>query len=120
MSSTANWSYTAQATIWRCLGRNEDGILTFDRPVVIKCDYGMNARKGSLDIGRECVIKNTIWTEYGKASVGDYLLIGKSSEADPISAAQRKLSISSALPIRLNDMLTTTRCLRVVINGDYD
>ena len=30
MSSTANWSYTAQATIWKCLGRNEDGILKFD------------------------------------------------------------------------------------------
>ena len=91
MSSTANLSYTAQATIWKCLGRNEDGILKFDRPVVIKCDYGMNARKGSLDIGRERVIKNTIWTEYGKAVVGDYLLIGKSNESDPISAGAEEI-----------------------------
>lgn len=90
MSSVANWSYTAKATIWRkgARGRDENGdpINGYDAPVVIMVDYegGLSKRIGSL--GAEIVVKNTVWTEYALADAGDYLLIGESSDADPVAA----------------------------------
>lgn len=32
------------------------------------------------------MVKNTIWTEYALADTGDYILIGVSTEPDPIAA----------------------------------
>lgn len=87
MSSLASWSYTAQATIWKPLGLNEYGdSLGWSEPLVITCDYqgGLSKRLGV--IGGEKVVKNTIWTEYALANAGDYILIGASTEPDPIAA----------------------------------
>jgi hypothetical protein len=87
MSSLASWSYTAQATIWKRSGAtNEYGDPSFDAPLVIACDYqgGLSKRLGN--IGSEKVVKNTIWTEYPLADTGDYLLIGASTNPDPIAA----------------------------------
>lgn len=87
MSSLANWSYTAQATVWRRSGASNDyGDPVFDAPVVIACDYQGGLAKRLGDIGTERVVKNTIWTEYALADAGDYILIGVSAEADPIGA----------------------------------
>lgn len=88
MSSAANWSYTATATIWRNLGNDEYGdSLGFSPPELILCDYegGLSKRIGSL--GAEIVVKNTIWTEYAQAAAGDYLLIGQSTDPDPVNAS---------------------------------
>ena len=51
-----------------------------------RCDYegGLSKRIGSL--GAEIVVKNTVWTEFALAAAGDYLLIGMSTEADPVVA----------------------------------
>lgn len=88
MSSVANWSYTATATIWRKLeGKDEYGDpLGYSEPEQILCDYegGLSKRIGSL--GSEIVVKNTIWTEFALADAGDYILIGASVEADPVIA----------------------------------
>jgi len=87
MSSTANWSYTAPCTIWKRLGNDEAGdSLGWSEPLVIMADYqgGLSKRLG--DIGSESVVKNTIWTEYALADVGDYILIGASSNPDPVDA----------------------------------
>lgn len=87
MSSLANWSYTAQATIWKRTGATYDyGDPVFSEPLVIMCDYegGLSKRLG--DIGAERVVKNTFWTEYGSAEHGDYVLIGVSDNPSPISA----------------------------------
>lgn len=100
MSSVANWSYTATATIWRKLeGNDEHGDpMGYSAPEVFMCDYegglskkiaGVSAAMGSL--GSEVVIKNTFWTEYDKAGAGDYLLIGESSLADPLEAGADEL-----------------------------
>jgi hypothetical protein len=32
-------------------------------------------------------VKNTFWTEFALAAEGDYLLIGVSTEADPVAGA---------------------------------
>lgn len=87
MTSTANWSYTAPCTIWKNLGISDAGdYLGFAAPLVIMCDYGggLSAKIGS--IGTEIVVKNTFWSEYSEAKKGDYLLIGTSTEPDPIVA----------------------------------
>jgi len=88
MSATANWSCTATATIWRKLeGADEYGDpLGYAPPEQIPCDYegGLSKRIGS--IGAEIVVKNTVWSEYALAAAGDYLLIGVSTEADPVAA----------------------------------
>ncbi|GKX60647.1 hypothetical protein [Leminorella grimontii] len=91
MSSIGNWICTAKVTFWRQTGKDKWGKPTFDAPVVIMCDYGgdMDAVKTSVsqsNIGQEIVFKNTIWTEFSEAKKGDYILIGESSEPDPIAA----------------------------------
>lgn len=87
MSNAANWSYTAQATVWKTLGYSESGDnLGYSAPVAILCDYegGLSKRIGS--IGAEIVAKNTIWSEYADATTGDYILIGTSVDQDPLNA----------------------------------
>lgn len=94
MSSAANWSYTARATIWRKLGKDEYGdSLSYSAPEVFMCDYqgGLSAKvtnaSASLgNLGSEKVVKNTFWTEYANAAAGDYLLIGVSTEPNPVVA----------------------------------
>lgn len=85
MSSVANWSYTARATIWQLQGKNDDGIQTFSEPIIIDCDYGVNAKMARFEIGREQSVKNVIWTEFVDANLGDYVLIGESSSVDPLA-----------------------------------
>ena len=88
MSSVANWSYIAAATIWRKMAGNDEygDPRGYKPPEQILCDYegGLSKRIGSL--GAEIVVKNTVWTEYALAAAGDYLLIGVSTEADPVVA----------------------------------
>lgn len=87
MSSLANWSYTAQATIWKRSGATNDyGDPLFDAPVVIACDYGGDATARLGDIGVEINIKNTFWSEYASAEKGDYILLGESVVANPVEA----------------------------------
>lgn len=87
MSNVANWSYTAPCTIWRNLGFAENGdSLGWSDPETIMADYqgGLSAKIGS--IGTEISVKNTFWTEFTEAKRGDYILIGVSTDADPINA----------------------------------
>jgi len=88
MSELARWSYTGKATFWKRLqGQDEYGDpMGFAAPVVIDCGYqgGLSRRIGNL--GSELVVKNTIWTEFADADIGDYILIGISAEPDPLKA----------------------------------
>jgi hypothetical protein len=57
----------------------------YEPPETIMCDYiGLSAKLGSL--GKEVVVKNTFWTAYALADEGDYILIGVSTEPDPVVA----------------------------------
>lgn len=84
MSSVANWSYTAVATLWRKTGEDDYGKATFAAPIQIMCDYGGDATARLGDIGLEFVVKNTHWTEYAEARQGDYILIGASTADSPL------------------------------------
>ncbi|ELY2591364.1 hypothetical protein SMB81_002873 [Cronobacter sakazakii] len=88
MSSVANWSYTATATIWRRLDGQDDygDPLGYAEPEQILCDYEGGLSKKLASLGAEIVVKNTVWTEFALADAGDYILIGESAEADPILA----------------------------------
>lgn len=88
MSSVANWSYTATATIWRKLAGNDEygDPLGYAEPEQILCDYEGGLSKKLASLGAEIVVKNTVWTEFALATSGDYLLIGASTEADPVVA----------------------------------
>ena len=87
MSAVANWSYTAAATVWKSLGFSESGDnLGYSAPIPILCDYEGGLSKRIGNIGAEIVVKNTIWTEYADAATGDYILIGTSTDADPLNA----------------------------------
>ena len=88
MSSAASWSYTATATIWRKLvGNDEYGDpLGYQAPEQILCDYEGGLSKKLASLGAEIVVKNTVWTEFALAAAGDYLLIGLSTDADPVAA----------------------------------
>ncbi|MCU2452466.1 hypothetical protein N8Q50_02625 [Enterobacter hormaechei subsp. hoffmannii] len=88
MSSVASWSYTATATIWRKLEGNDEygDPLGYAEPEQILCDYEGGLSKKLASLGAEIVVKNTIWTEYALADTGDYILIGASSNPDPIAA----------------------------------
>ncbi|EGT5653819.1 hypothetical protein AGJ25_21930 [Cronobacter sakazakii] len=88
MSEIARWSYTGKATFWKRLPGDDEysDPAGFAAPVVIDCGYegGLSKRLG--DIGAERVVKNTFWTEYALADTGDYILIGISTEPDPLVA----------------------------------
>ncbi|MDM2816958.1 hypothetical protein [Citrobacter sp. Cpo102] len=88
MSSVANWSYTATATIWRKQEGNDEygDPLGYAEPEQILCDYEGGLSKKLASLGAEIVVKNTVWTEFALADAGDYLLIGVSTEPDPIVA----------------------------------
>ena len=115
MSSLASWSYTAQATIWKRSGATNDyGDPSFDAPLVIAVDYqgGLSKRLG--DIGGEKVVKNTVWTEYALADTGDYLLIGASTNPDPIAAGADEVMQA----IRYADTFERTADDYAILTGD--
>lgn len=94
MSSLANWSYTFEATIWRRIRDADGGYLDgggsplgWHAPEAVMCDYqgGLSAKVG--DIGKEIVVKNTIWTEYALANEGDRIFLGASEETVPPDSA---------------------------------
>lgn len=88
MSSVARWANNKPCTLWRKMGGNDENgdPLGFYPPQTILCDYiaGLSTKMSSL--GNEIVAKNTFFTEFDQASEGDYLIIGESSERDPLSA----------------------------------
>ncbi len=91
MTSLANWSYTQPCTIWHKTGADKYGKPTFGAPVEIMCDYGFNADISTDAKGNEIVQKNTFWTEYVGVKVGDYIMIGASVVADPLTAGANQI-----------------------------
>ena len=87
MSSLAAWSYTSKATHWPLLTRSDwNGARTFGPPVVFACDYSAEAMRATDSRGVEFVAKQTIHTERSSIKPGDYVLIGETTNADPLAA----------------------------------
>lgn len=91
MTIIARWSYTQPCTIWHVLGKDKYGKPTLSSPATIMCDYGFN-KDNTIDAkGNEIVQKNTFWTEYQNAKIGDYIVIGESTESDPQDAEAQEI-----------------------------
>ncbi len=85
MSSAASWSYTAVATLWPRLGRDEwGGVETFGPPATIRCDYSAKAERVTDAKGVEFVARALIYTERSDIKQGDRILIGVSTSPTPI------------------------------------
>lgn len=87
MSAAAAWSYTATATVWPLLGRDDwTGAPTYGPPVAIACDYSSEAKRMTDNAGVEFVTRQIIWTERADIKRGDRVLIGASTVTSPITA----------------------------------
>lgn len=87
MSSAANWSYTAKATLWVLQSRAAwGGGLTFDAPVSIACDYSVESKRATDSKGDEFTTSLILYTERADIKQGDRVALGESSAVDPIAA----------------------------------
>ncbi|MFD2756386.1 hypothetical protein [Comamonas terrae] len=87
MSASASWSYTAKATLWPLLGRDDwAGQDAFGAPVAFDCDYSAKAERRVNARGVEFVTRQLIYTEFAQAKQGDFVLIGESTATDPVAA----------------------------------
>ncbi|MBC3250453.1 hypothetical protein H8I91_09280 [Serratia fonticola] len=93
MSATANWSYTAKATIWPLTGTDDWNKPAYGLPVVIYCDYGSKTRRKGAEAGREISVKLYVWTEYADAKMGDKLAIGEFYSPTPVDDADMIIDI---------------------------
>jgi glutaredoxin len=87
MSAAANWSYTARATLWPWLGRDDwSGVETFGPPQAIDCDYSAESKRMTDAKGVEFVTRQILYTERADIKQGDRVLIGESAVVSPIDA----------------------------------
>lgn len=87
MSSAASWSYTAKATLWPLLGRDDwTGAITFGPPTVFDCDYQAESVRMTDDKGVEFTTRQFIFTEKDDIKQGDRVLIGEHVDPSPITA----------------------------------
>ncbi|NIY47268.1 hypothetical protein [Cedecea colo] len=96
MSSAAQWSYNKPCTFWKKLGTDEYGDpLGYAAPIIIMCDYigGISAKLVSM--GKEVVVKNTFFTAFALAEEGDYILIGESTDPDPLNTKADEVRAST-------------------------
>lgn len=94
MTSLANWSYSQPCTLWKAMGKDKYGQPQFSAPIAIMCDYGLNAAIAASAQGSEQNARNTFWTEYAEASIGDFIIVGASDETSPPMAnAQQILNV---------------------------
>src|SRR6185369_1083042 len=87
MSAAANWSYSARATVWPWMGRDDwSGVETFGPPQAFDCDYSAKSERRTDAKGVEFVTRQLIYTERGDIKQQDRVLIGESALVDPIAA----------------------------------
>lgn len=87
MSSAAAWSYTATATLWPLVGRDDwTGAILYGPPSEFACDYSAKAEQRTDARGQAFVTRQVVYTERDDVKPGDMLLIGASTEPDPVLA----------------------------------
>jgi len=87
MSAAAAWSYTATATLWVLLGRDDwTGAVTYGPPQAVACSYGAKAERRTDSLGVEFTTRQILYTERADIKRGDRILIGTSDALDPLAA----------------------------------
>lgn len=88
MSSAANWSYTATATVWPRIAREDwGGVESFGRPFTIACDYSGKADRLTDARGVEFVPRLVLYTEAANVRQGDRVLLGEHVAPSPAAGA---------------------------------
>jgi hypothetical protein len=78
MSQTANWSYTAEATTWPLLGREDwAGGQTYGAPVTFACSYQGETKTRTDRRGDEYTSRQIIYCEQPGIKQGDKIAIGR-------------------------------------------
>jgi hypothetical protein len=87
MSAAARWSLTARATCWALQSRGDwNGALTFAAPVSFDCDYNTTSMRRRSANGDEFSTKLVLYTEKADIALGDRIILGNNTAADPIAA----------------------------------
>ncbi len=87
MSAVASWSYTAKATVWPFLGKDDwAGVSTFGPPETFDCDYSAESKRMTDARGIEFTTRQIIYTERADIKQGDMVLIGESVLPTPQAA----------------------------------
>lgn len=87
MSASARWSYTAKATVWPLVGRDDwKGTATYGPPAVFLCDYSFESKRMTDAKGVEFTSRQVVYTEKADIKQGDMLLIGESALVSPVAA----------------------------------
>ena len=92
MSAVARWSYTATATVWPLLSRDDwGGARSFGAPVPIACDYSAKAQQATDAKGREFTTQLVVYTERDDIKPGDMVIIGAHAGTDPVAAGAHEV-----------------------------
>lgn len=92
MSAAARWSYTATATVWPLLSRDDwAGARSFGAPVPIACDYAAKVQRATDATGQEFTTRQVLYTERADIKPGDMVLIGTHVGADPVAAGAHEV-----------------------------
>ena len=92
MSAAARWSYTATATVWPLLSRDDwAGVRSFGAPVSIACDYAAKVQRATDAEGQEFTTRQVLYTERSDIKPGDMVLIGTHAGADPVAAGAHEV-----------------------------
>jgi hypothetical protein len=87
MSSSAAWANTAIATLWPLVNPPDwSGAAAFGSPEPFECDYKGQTKLATNSAGREFVSRMQIYTERADIKEGDRVLIGWTTDPDPVAA----------------------------------
>lgn len=94
MSAVASWSYTARATVWPLLGRDDwTGVVSFGPPESFDCDYSAESKRMTDALGVEFTSKQIIFTERADIKQGDMVVIGESVASTPQAAGAYEVKL---------------------------
>lgn len=94
MSSAASWSYTAVATVWPLLSRDDwTGVKIYGPPETFACDYSAESRRLVDGKGTEFTTRQLVYTERADVKQGDMVLIGESTDPNPAAAGAHEVRL---------------------------
>ncbi|WP_312999639.1 hypothetical protein [Leclercia sp.] len=73
------------------MGKDKYGQSQYSAPIAIMCDYGLNDAIAASNQGSERNARNTFWTEYAGADIGDFIIVGASDAMSPLAASAQQI-----------------------------
>lgn len=89
---------TETATLWRKTGNDGFGGFTFDAPIQIACKHALTSTYDYNQQGRRDEATDVYYTN-SEVGRGDFILLGASVEADPVSAGASEVNYVKPAPL---------------------